>query len=163
MAMRALKPGYGASGAARIVVDTALIITMYHVCLTNWGHWVRLFAERPLSEETSEAGAHVEWLLTVRAHATLFTTRTCGSRAFLVPSACANIVSLSADTIFRRLLPSLTAAGPGVRRGGCPSGDLYRDRPRHAQSAPRRVDAPEDPHDLPREHHTRTPRSGRRG
>ena len=66
LAMRALKPGHGASGAARIVVDTALIFTMYHACLTNWGHWVRLFAERPLLEETSEAGAHVEWLLTVR-------------------------------------------------------------------------------------------------
>ena len=163
LAMRALKPGHGASGAARIVVDTALIFTMYHACLMNWGHWVRLFAEGPLSEETSEAGAHVEWLLTVRAHATLFTTRTCGSRAVLVLSACANIVSLSADNIFRRLIPSLTAAGPGVRRGGGPGGDLDRRDPRHAQSAPRRVDAPKYPHDLPREHRTRTPRGGRRG
>lgn len=52
-------------GAARIVVDTVLILAIYHVSVTNWGHWERLCAGKPLSE----IGAHVEpgWLLTVRA------------------------------------------------------------------------------------------------
>ena len=75
-------------GAARIVVDTVLILAIYHVSLTNWGHWERLCAGKPLSE----IGAHVEpgWLLTVRA-TRRFSPRACGSRAFSAPGASRKI------------------------------------------------------------------------